>query len=309
MNPLENWPLELVAAHRRADALEMIWAGIEPALRESLRNAAVAESHNLGADYWAGLVSCEQDELMQGVAWVQAHAGRVASIHGPVVRGNHPQLAAKLARFGVEASTRLDITCIQALLPIDDAPKAAALTAAGFRHVADLLYLFGAADTWPSRPSESELRFRTATQAELKPLIEQTYRGSLDCPAVDGLRTIEDVLAGYRATGIHQAEHWQVVTIAQGEGTRNVGCLLLADHPAADQMELVYMGIVPEERGRGWGSHLVRQAQWTVHSAGRKRLVLAVDEANQPAVRMYASCGLVSFDRMSLWLHGVAGSG
>src|SRR5690606_30179312 len=96
------------------------------------------------------------------------------------------------------------------------------------------------------------------------------------------------------------------VSIRTGNAAHMVGCLLLADHPATDQIELVYMGMVPEARGHGWGEHVVRQAQWLCRRRGCQRLVLAVDEANDPAVRMYASCGFVSFDRKALWLLPIA---
>ena len=38
--------------------------------------------------------------------------------------------------------------------------------------------------------------------------------------------------------------------------------LLLADHPKARHWELMYMGLVPEVRGRGWGRQIARYAQW-----------------------------------------------
>jgi ribosomal protein S18 acetylase RimI-like enzyme len=306
MIPPANWTPEVVAESLKAAAVQWIWSELDPELRHRLYNAAVADSQKFGPDYWSGLVACQRDEALVGVAWVQPHAGRAASVHGPVVSIDDPQLAASLVRFSVEQAARLDIACIQALLPNEYTPQAAALTAAGFHRVADLLYMFSAAGECPAWAPESELQFRTATRAELAIIVEQTYRGSLDCPAVDGLRTIDDVLAGYRATGNVRPEHWQVVSIGKGVGARQIGCLLLADHPETDQMELVYMGIVPEERGRRWGLHLVRQAQWMVRQSGRQRLVLAVDEANHPAVRMYAASGLVTFDRKTLWLHEVA---
>ena len=71
----------------------------------------------------------------------------------------------------------------------------------------------------------------------------------------------------------------------------DVGCLLIADWPQNDQWELIYMGVVPEARGRGYGVAVVRQAQWLAGCAGRQRLVLAVDTANEPAMRVYAAAG------------------
>ena len=61
-------------------------------------------------------------------------------------------------------------------------------------------------------------------------------------------------------------------------------------------MELVYMGLVPEVRGHGWGLELVRRAQGIAGRCGRERLVLAVDAQNAPAVALYEAAGFVRWD-------------
>ena len=45
-------------------------------------------------------------------------------------------------------------------------------------------------------------------------------------------------------------------------------------------MELIYLGVVPEARGRGLGIQLVRAAQRLAGADGCERLVTAVDAAN-----------------------------
>ena len=70
-----------------------------------------------------------------------------------------------------------------------------------------------------------------------------------------------------------------------------IGCLLLDDQAELDQLELLYLGLDPAVRGRGWGLELVRHAQWYAARIGRGRVVLAVDAANEPANRVYASAG------------------
>ena len=115
---------------------------------------------------------------------------------------------------------------------------------------------------------------------------------------MNGVRRIEDVLQGYRATGHFDPERWFTVC-HQGEdgrlpdpdrlsGTRDLGTDLHGDLPAA--------------RGRGWGTGIVRYAQWLCWQAARKRLVLAVDAANEPALRMYAAAGFQAWDRPSVYV-------
>jgi len=73
--------------------------------------------------------------------------------------------------------------------------------------------------------------------------------------------------------------------------------LLLADHPSARHWELVYMGLVPEARGRGWGRQITQHAQLMARRAGVDRIVLAVDAANSPALEMYRAAGFEKWDR------------
>jgi len=54
---------------------------------------------------------------------------------------------------------------------------------------------------------------------------------------------------------------------------------------------LIYMGLIPSVRGRGWGMELARYAQWLTRQAGRSQLLLGVDAGNWPAIRVYAAVG------------------
>jgi len=191
-------------------------------------------------------------------------------------------------------------TCLaQALLENARDRAAQTLQAAGFQHAGDLLYMSAEAAAFPSLPPDLNFHLEASSPANherLLNVLEATYRGSLDCPLVDGLRDTADVLAGYRAVGEFRPELW---LLAHADG-RDVGCLLLADHPTQDQFEIVYVGVVPECRGRGWGLALTRQAQWLAHQAGRSRVVLAVDAANRPAIAAYQSAGFAAWDRRSV---------
>ena len=196
-----------------------------------------------------------------------------------------------------EAHTHL----AQAVLDTAASEGASALTAAGFLHAGDLVYMAAPAESFPTAPPASPLSFESyspATHDRLMCIIEATYQGSLDCPLVDGLRETADVLAGYRAAGHFRPDWWLIARLED----RDVGCLLLADHPADNQCEIVYAGIVPAARGRGLGLALTRRAQWLAKEAGKSRLVLAVDAANAPAIAMYRTAGCVAWDRRSVFV-------
>jgi ribosomal protein S18 acetylase RimI-like enzyme len=81
----------------------------------------------------------------------------------------------------------------------------------------------------------------------------------------------------------------------------DVGCLLLADHPAAGHAEIVYLGLVPEVRGRAWGLELVRHAKTLSHTMGHARVLAAVDAANRPAMAVYERAEFFVWNRRAVW--------
>jgi ribosomal protein S18 acetylase RimI-like enzyme len=176
------------------------------------------------------------------------------------------------------------------------------LNAVGFHHLADLVYLSCEAERFAAQTAEkNELEFVTydeSCRARLAHVIERTYEGTLDCVALNGRRHIDEVIHGYQSTGEFHSENWLIVR----DGDDDVGVLLLADHPAASHWELVYMGVVPEARGHGWGNQIVRYAQHCARRAGIERIVLAVDAVNTPALRMYGSAGFEAWDRRAVFV-------
>jgi len=62
---------------------------------------------------------------------------------------------------------------------------------------------------------------------------------------------------------------------------------------------------VPEARGRGYGLDLTRHAQWLAREAGCDQTVLAVDAANDPAIRTYVAAGFREFDRKTVWIRAL----
>ena len=105
-------------------------------------------------------------------------------------------------------------------------------------------------------------------------------------------------MEGYRAVGHFRPDLWFIVRL----DNEDVGCALVAEHSSDFVWELVYMGIVPEARGRRLGLEITRFVQWLAAHDQVRRLVLAVDAANDPAIAMYAAAGFVSWDRRSVFV-------
>jgi ribosomal protein S18 acetylase RimI-like enzyme len=126
-----------------------------------------------------------------------------------------------------------------------------------------------------------------------------TYNDSLDCPELTGLRPIEDILAGHRAAGQFDPRLWELFLVDD----EPAGCLLLAPLHTAPSLEVVYMGVVPEHRGRGVGDALLRRALQQCREHGARLLTLAVDGRNAPAKRLYERFGLKTVARRDAYLY------
>jgi ribosomal protein S18 acetylase RimI-like enzyme len=142
------------------------------------------------------------------------------------------------------------------------------------------------------------LTYGPESHAAFARTIVQTYQESLDCPALNGLRDIEDVIAGHKASGggpkAFDPAWWFLLRERDAEA---LAVLLLArtTSPHAAAAELVYLGLVPAARGRGIGDVVMRQALHVVSAARGETptsLALAVDGHNTRALRLYHRHGM-----------------
>jgi mycothiol synthase len=205
------------------------------------------------------------------------------------VRAREQGVAAKLLGEVLDELRLRGVIVAQALTTPDRPQEAEMFENAGFEDGGELLYMIATEEAFLSEPPRSDIEFEIVSpdDSELARVIADTYQGSFDCPIVDGWRTIEDVLAGYLATGTHRAELWRLLR----RGDKPVGCLLLSDFPEYEQGELTYLGICPQYRGQGLGLAATR---WLLHFARHntwQQVLLAVDAQNQPAQRIYVEAG------------------
>ena len=285
-------------------ALELLFRDLPEGVRQRQLDATV-EQFRTEPPTAAGLLEARSGGERVGSIWIQLQPGRVASLWPPQIVAEMNREAARIAQMllaaAIELARRGGARMIQALLQTDAGPAAERLLATGFEHVADLLYLVSPSSAFPSTAPADGLEyepFSAAAAGRIEAIVDRTYVNTRDCPRLNNVRPTAEVLDGYRAVGDFHPTNW---LIARHDGA-DLGCLFLADHPEQQIWELVYMGIVPEARGRGLGLTLARQAQWLAQKAGAERLVLAVDAANEPALRGYAAAGFITWDRRSVFL-------
>jgi mycothiol synthase len=289
-----------------AEALRLV-ARAWPQDERAAQLAAISALATSGRASELVLVEARRDRQLVGASLAQCLPGKAAVVWSPQIAevedlATQQLLLQELHRFLSEAGVQL----AQALVDEPSVDVRAALQAAGYIHAGDLSYMAALADCFPHRPPAAPLSYEPYQPDQpdrLERLVAATYGGSLDCPLVDGMRETADVLAGYRAVGVFRSDLWLIV---RGHD-RDVGCLLLADHPDENQLEIVYLGLVPAARGRGWGRLITAQALWMARQCRRSRVVLAVDATNWPAIAIYVAVGFAGWDRRSVLVRSFRG--
>ncbi len=301
MHPSGKLTIVPATAESQAAALQLVFEHLpEPDRTTVIQSllATEAEPNRPG-----GLFEARRDERLVGAVWAQLQPGAVAVVWPPHLASEeqNPQVSRALLDASNHFLQDQQVVMAQTLLTSPDDPSATDLKIAGFSYLADLIYMVCGEERLAATALPDELEFepyRETQHARLAQLVLATYVETQDCPELNGVRQIEDVLAGYRATGCFQPELW---AFARHQG-QDVGCVLLADHPQAEQVELVYMGLLPEARGQGFGRQIAQYSQAKAYGLGRRRLILAVDGRNEPALRAYQAGGFLPWDRRSVFL-------
>ncbi len=217
---------------------------------------------------------------------------------------------------------------ITASLSAEPTSVAAWPTTLHFDHIGTLDYLALDCDEqgdWGPVPANavphvSRLQLRpvehdgTQAMRDFEQLVQQTYVDSLDCPALEKFRSASEIINGYRHVAAYAPELWFTVEVTtdQVPTPTPVGSLILAKHPGpalydaettnpAAVMELVYMGVTPEYRGRGYGQRMMWMIADICQQQSAERLILAVDQNNHPAIAAYHQFGMQHLFRETVW--------
>jgi mycothiol synthase len=207
-------------------------------------------------------------------------------------------LAEQLTRQALAWLRRRGARFAQAL--VDPQADAAALVRSGFRRITQLLYLRHDLAEVPQgpEPAWNLAPYDAASQDLFQATLQRTYEGTLDCPELNGRRTIAEALEGHRAQGLWQPGFWLLASNQEGA----IGVLLLAELEDGGGWDLSYLGVTPEFRGRGWGRRLALHALRKARAADALQLTVAVDVRNAPALRIYESLGFERVQAKDVYL-------
>lgn len=274
-------------------ALRMLHAGL-PAEKQAELVLVLSQSPPTDEAYWQGLLVAGSVADPAGVAWLQPLPGNTAVFWPP---GASSPAAWELYRAAGEVADARRWPLVQLLARENDELDAKLLEAGQFTRLARLAYMA----VEPRREEASDQLKFVARAGEDGPrlarLLEQTFVDTHDCPQLEGLRDLDDTLAGYRAQGAHDPALWFFVRADD----QDVGVLLLTPHPATGNWELIYMGVLPSFRGHGLGHQIVRHAIDAAYRGQATQLVLAVDADNHPARNVYCAAGFQEWDQQIVY--------
>ncbi|MBI1337120.1 MAG: GNAT family N-acetyltransferase [Phycisphaera sp.] len=248
-----------------------------------------AQAHRLSLEQlWCAM----RGERVMASAMLVPSAGRAGMVFtSPLSVADEVAVTGQLVREACRSQGAMRLNLVQALLDPHQKLEARAMASAGFTDLATLVYMQRRANL-PSKPMSLErgieaVHFDEQTRPIFERAILASYEQTLDCPGLLGLREIGDIIAGHMATGRFDPRLWWALH-KQGEP---VGVMLLNTVPQRAAMEVVYLGLSVPFRGQGLAHRLLEHGLGTARDHGVTSLILAVDEANAPAVRLYRSLG------------------
>ena len=299
---------------RRIPALRLLFARFPLEEQETRLRDALAASE-CGTLTLQHLLLAEADGLPVGAALVMLQSDGIALVWPPVISCGAADAVHVQDLLMRQICARIDAATArlgQCLLAPDDAGDAAVLGRHGFERATDMFFLarqITSADLAPAAESPSThgpLSFETyrpENAERFAHVVEETYRGSLDCQYLNGIRSGDEAIASHKLSGVFNPEHWSLYSI----GGKDAGVLLLGDHPDQDAIELVYLGVTPEARGQGIGRHMLADGLSASARRGRAVMFLAVDCENHFANSLYSEFQFAELARRQVLLRRGSG--
>ncbi|MEM8680327.1 MAG: GNAT family N-acetyltransferase [Planctomycetota bacterium] len=248
------------------------------------------------------LVARGDGQLHAAVALEQRAPGLV-SLGLPPMMAVPAALRTELFQAAVDVAQQAGRGLIAMFAP-QDVVMAKVAAELDFQRVAEIAFQERALSE-PLTDAPRDLTLHEASSAELTSVIDLTLCDSRDCPGLQPVMGAAEMLDGFEQRAPAHQRAWYRVE----RSGATVGCLLLNEGSGEGEMELAYMGVLPSARGRGLGAALVRAAIHLARARRCRRLMLAVDLSNAPALQLYAAAGFVEVGRRTLWLRIASRSG
>ncbi len=234
------------------------------------------------------------------VTTVNSEAGNNTQL-GKVI--NSGEIEDQLLQFLGEQLDSKNVWMGQCIVDLDSSIERQALQRNQFGHAANLIYMYrDLSDPIPDPEPDQEKRLEITRYAdeknldEFKKVLEKTYLETLDCTVLNNVRTPDETLESHQLSGEFLPSQWKRFQDAEGD----IGLLLMNDHPDQNAWEVVYTGVIPEARGKGYGREIVLSGLLEARDAERGQVILAVDAKNPYAHSVYESLGFMETTRKSV---------
>ena len=281
-----------------ARLLEAIQCLLHADPKRARRFLAFAEKSGMGLEHlWCAF---DQPGKITVSAMATLNPGRTAMLFA-----TQPKTRSAIETTGkvIDATCRslkkAGVGLAQSLIPPEHPLEAEAFEAGGLSRIATLTYMERSVPRRKERFEEelpSGLRvetYRPHLRSRLEALLAETYQDTLDCPGLSHLRRTSDVVDGHIRSGIFKPEGWHFLM----KNDTPVGISTMNVSKTKESIELVYLGLTPQMRGHGTGRALMAHALREISGSPQKTVVLAVDDSNDPARRIYEHFGFRSTAR------------
>ncbi len=124
-----------------------------------------------------------------------------------------------------------------------------------------------------------------------------TFDDGMDIPELNGVRGVEEVIAGHRSASPDLSRWW----LAHWKGVP-AGVLIVADGPDPNSAELAYFGVVRPLRRHGVGRAILAFALAKLPEITVDALTLLVDQRNLGAIDLYRKVGFRFVDSREVFL-------
>lgn len=170
----------------------------------------------------------------------------------------------------------------------DDSRSVTMLQAFGWQLVTHVVYWGAIPAPQVVTPHVRLCPYRDVSRAVFHDVFCATQQDTRDSPLWLDLAESVDWVDVFHAACGGCVDDWYLIFLEDDA----IGCVVLCDPPQAHTgIEWHYLGILPKWRNRGWGVHTV----WAVRDLANRRgrsLIVAVDQHNGPAQRVYERGGL-----------------
>ncbi|MGC6460338.1 MAG: GNAT family N-acetyltransferase [Pirellulaceae bacterium] len=266
-------------------------------------------------DLTEGLLGIWDEQQVSAVIWISIDPSGSATLTSPALHPNGSNTreretwGAQLISLANHWQQNRGTTWSQALLTHEDSEQwQRVLSDSGYEQPTKLVYLHLALDSI-SEEKKNEGRIEMpsgwswgrATQLsrhQLLGLVEETFVDTRDCPFLGAHRTTDEIVLGFENTGDSKQSHWQILF----HDGAPVGCVLGAHHRASALMEWAYVGLIPAMRRQGRGQWLCQKGLQEADLLNCRTVAMAVDQQNEPALKLYAQFGFEDWDRREVFI-------